>query len=84
MFVKTNPLFILGPGVLLAIATIAPECQPKPTIGEPEHTDQSQTQQESDQLVAYATLDALAVNTNTATGTLLIGSNRNPGPKDFL
>jgi len=78
-----KPLFVVGPGVLLAIATIAPERQPKPTIGEPEHTEQNQTQQESDRLVAYDSLDALAVSTSTATGTLSIGPNRYLGPKDF-
>jgi hypothetical protein len=64
---NTKKALILGLGVLLAIPTIAPECKPKPQIGEPQNTDQNQTQQESDQLVVYALLDALAVNTRTGT-----------------
>jgi hypothetical protein len=76
-----KPLFIVGPGMLLAITMIASERQPK--LGEPEHTEQNRTQQESDRLEADALLDALTVSTSTATGTLGIGPSRYLGPKDF-
>jgi hypothetical protein len=63
--VKPNPLFIVAPGVLLAISTIAAERQP--AINEPEHAEQNETQQESAQLVLTVLMDALAINTSSGT-----------------
>lgn len=76
---KTTSLFIIG---MMGIAMIAPECRPKVQLGESEHTDQNQTQQESDQLVADTLLDALAINTSTATAAA-VTAIQYLGPKDF-
>jgi hypothetical protein len=80
--VKVKPLVI---GALFVIKTIAPACEPRLEQGEPEHTEQSQTQQESAQLEADSLMDALTMNTHSGTApTLGDWAARYPGPKDFL
>jgi hypothetical protein len=82
---KTKPFLAAGTGVLFLIATVALEFEPKLKLGEPEHTEQSQNQQETMQLEVDALMDAPVLNTHTGTAAALGDwAARYLGPKDFL